>query len=277
MAPRRATAARPRRSQGYGWCRAVIISGAFRLGPPPTARAHEPAEGEPHALIVGGVEPEHPVEDALSVLESTETPETQAESMAPPEWAVVDQAPRQSGAPSQASTCCKPLHARGAHLMSLPQRLVGRQRRFNSLQSLIERSHEPLQGLQYGSTSTPRGGPGGIVGRRSPRRGRCAGTQLGHPSQWAFNQQRGRWGASMTPLAVGSPASSHPPRSQSSCRARTAAPLLRTASDLLGSRATSNVDRSSRSRSIAIMSDDAATSSIRSFPRMTKTWSLRCL
>jgi len=51
---------------------------------------------EPHALVVRGVEPQHPVEDALRLLESTEPPETQAEpAQAAEERTVVDAAPGQ--------------------------------------------------------------------------------------------------------------------------------------------------------------------------------------
>jgi hypothetical protein len=50
----------------------------------------------PHALVVRGVEPQHPVEDVLCLLESTEPPETQAEpAQAAEEGTVVDEAPGQ--------------------------------------------------------------------------------------------------------------------------------------------------------------------------------------
>lgn len=36
---------------------------------------------EAYALVVGGVEPEHSLEDALGLVESTETPQAQAETV----------------------------------------------------------------------------------------------------------------------------------------------------------------------------------------------------
>src|SRR3989304_756325 len=49
-----------------------------------------------HALVVGRVEPEHPVERALGLLESIEAPEAQSEAVhAAEERPVVDMAPRQ--------------------------------------------------------------------------------------------------------------------------------------------------------------------------------------
>lgn len=62
---------------------------------PALARTHLVNE-KPHALVVRGVEPEHPVEDARCLLESIEPPETQAEPVhAAEKRPVVDEAPRQ--------------------------------------------------------------------------------------------------------------------------------------------------------------------------------------
>ena len=48
------------------------------------------------ALVVGWVEPQHPVEDAFYLVEATETPATQPEVMqAAQEWPVINEAPRQ--------------------------------------------------------------------------------------------------------------------------------------------------------------------------------------
>jgi len=57
-----------------------------------------------HALIVGRVEPEHPVEHASGLLEPTETPAAQAEAVhAAQERSVVDVAPRQHASNSSPS------------------------------------------------------------------------------------------------------------------------------------------------------------------------------
>src|SRR3972149_11299999 len=51
---------------------------------------------EAAALVVGGVEPEHPVKDAPGFLEAIEPPQAEPESLhAPQERAVIDVAPRQ--------------------------------------------------------------------------------------------------------------------------------------------------------------------------------------
>ena len=48
------------------------------------------------ALVVGRVQPQHPVEDAFRLVESTETPAAQPEVMqAAQKWPVIDEAPRQ--------------------------------------------------------------------------------------------------------------------------------------------------------------------------------------
>src|SRR5579864_5542254 len=55
---------------------------------------------ESHALVVRRVRPKHPVEDAPCLVESTESPEAQAESMhAADERTVVHEAPGQIGPP----------------------------------------------------------------------------------------------------------------------------------------------------------------------------------